>query len=359
MGIGSAIALIVDRVVDPVEGMHRVIADRWFNALGPLGTPLRWSHTAAASVVYKSIRLGSSVAGSGLDAFRVFEPSTEDAVFAWTSGLLGDGSDAMTARSPDGQPSGSHRDSGAVAPTATGRIVILVHGLVMTERSWQGTETRPGLARVLVGHPDLTPVAIRYNTGAPVADNGARLSDLVEELHAAWPVPVRSIALVGHSMGGLVIAEALEHGNGRRWIQQVTDVLSLGAPYRGAPLEKVVAAAAWGLALTRTTKPLSSFLDGRSRGVKDLGGRSNGKRDGVSPQHYRHHLVAGVITADPEHRLGALVGDLIVSRASSTRPHGLEPASRMVFGGVNHFDLLSDPRVIDHVMALLTAPSAV
>jgi hypothetical protein len=31
----------------------------------------------------------------------------------------------------------------------------------------------------------------------------------------------------------------------------------------------------------------------------------------------------------------------------------------MVFGGVNHFDLLSDPRVIDHVMALLTAPSAV
>ncbi len=54
----------------------------------------------------------------------------------------------------------------------------------------------------------MTPVYLRYNTGLPVGRNGADLAWLLDDLVAAWPVPVRSIALVGHSMGGLVVRAA-------------------------------------------------------------------------------------------------------------------------------------------------------
>lgn len=65
---------------------------------------------------------------------------------------------------------------------------------------------------------------IRNNTGLPAAVNGARLVSLLDEIHAGWPVRIRSIALVGHSMGGLVIRSAYAKADlsEHRWIVDAT-----------------------------------------------------------------------------------------------------------------------------------------
>ena len=39
----------------------------------------------------------------------------------------------------------------------------------------------------------------------PVADNGQRLSEVLQDLVVHWPVPVQSLRIVAHSMGGLAV----------------------------------------------------------------------------------------------------------------------------------------------------------
>ena len=64
------------------------------------------------------------------------------------------------------------------------------------------------------GSDDLgyTPVFVRFNTGRHISENGASLAALLDELVADWPVEVERIAIVGHSMGGLVARSACHRG---------------------------------------------------------------------------------------------------------------------------------------------------
>lgn len=349
MGIGSALALGIERIIEPVEGMHTAIAGSWFDAIRPVGRRVRRPYEAMTRLVYGTVRLGVAAVGAGLDRVLSVEPSTLDAVQSWANGLFGDGlgrheaslGTTMTVRVQDDVP-------------VTGRLVVLVHGLGMTERCWEGNESRPGLAQALVADPALTPVLIRYNSGRSVADNGAQLADLLSELVSAWPVSVESIALVGHSMGGLVVAEACAFGvrHSHGWVEEVSEVVAIATPYRGAPLEKLVAAAAWGLGMAKTTRPLAGFLDGRSRGIKDLG-FTRERADDVFPANVRQHVLAGVATSDPTHPLAMIIGDLMVRSGSSTSARGVEPENTLVLGGVNHFDILNNPAAVEQVMAWL------
>ncbi|HZJ48181.1 MAG TPA: hypothetical protein VFD97_03985, partial [Acidimicrobiia bacterium] len=230
----SSAAFTVERVVAPVEGMHRVIAGRWINPLGSIGVPVRTAHEAITAAVYGSIRLGGSFVGAGLGLTNVIGSGTADSFQALVNGLWGDALGRrrdrleipMGIRDRDGSPTAVGPELVAAFPAATGRIVVLVHGLFETERCWLGTEEEQGLTRVLEDHPSLTPVPIRYNSGLRVSDNGERLASLLEDVHAEWPVPVQSIALVGHSMGGLVIRSACEAARtaGHRWIDDLEDI---------------------------------------------------------------------------------------------------------------------------------------
>lgn len=351
MGIGSAFALGVERIVDPVEGMHSAIAGFWFDAIGPIGGHVQRPYQTVTRLVYGSVRLGASALGAGMDRVLSVESSTHDAVQGWTNGLFGDGlgrhetrlATSMSASIPESEP-------------LTGRLVVLVHGLGRTESCWDGNGSDPGLAQTLAATDGLTPVSIRYNTGRSVADNGAQLSDLLEELVLAWPVLVESIALVGHSMGGLVVAETLvsARSRGQRWAGIVSDVVAIATPYRGAPLEKLVAAVAWGLSIAKTTRPLADFFDGRSGGIKDLG-FTRGEPDNLAPSEVRHHLIAGVATSNPRHLMGSVIGDWMVRPASSTRPRGFQPDNMVVLGGVTHFDILNKLVTIEQVIAWLTS----
>jgi pimeloyl-ACP methyl ester carboxylesterase len=382
--LGSALALATERIVAPVEGMHRAISGRWFGPLGAVGAPVRKAHDAIVSVVYGSVRLGGDAVGIALGDRITVDASTADSVQAFMNGLWGDalGRRAghmeiqMGVRDRWGASVTIGPDLATAFPAATGRLVVLVHGLAETERCWHGTETEPGLAQALDERGDLTPISIRYNSGLRVSDNGSRLASLLDEVHSEWPVPVQSIALVGHSMGGLVVRSACEaaRAGGHRWVDDVDDIVTVAAPHQGSPLEKIANVAAFGLGVAAETRPLADFVNGRSVGIKDLrfGAIVEDDWKGVDPDALLHnavgkhplasgidhHFVTGVVTSDPTHPVGVAVGDLVVRAGSGIGGQRLQPRNGVVVGGKNHFDLLHEPEVIDRVLGWL-APTPV
>jgi pimeloyl-ACP methyl ester carboxylesterase len=359
--------------------MHRSIAQRWFGPLGAVAAPVRMVHGAITRVVYGSVRLGGQALGAGIDEVATVDGRTGDAVQAFVNGLWGDDLGrygecleiAMAVHDREGVPVPAGSDLAAAFPGATSRIVVLVHGLVENERCWFGSGTGPGLAQALEEHVDLTPVFVRYNSGRRVSHNGSLLAALLEDLYAAWPVAVESVALVGHSMGGLVVRSACESGieAGHRWVIDVSDVVTVAAPHRGSPLEKLANLAAWGLDIAPETRPLADFVKGRSAGIKDL--RFGAIRDGewkdidpdalfdntagdrTLPAGIRHHFVAGVVTENPSHPVGAIAGDLVVRAGSATGGRFVAPTTSVVLGRRHHFDLLHDPEVIAAALSRL------
>jgi pimeloyl-ACP methyl ester carboxylesterase len=380
VSLGSLVAIATERIVEPVEGMHRTISSRWFSALGPVAHPVRLVHDTISGVVYGSIRLAARGLGAGVDSRSGEAGPSGVAAQAFANGLWGDAlgrhhtklAIEMAIRDAAGAPVAIDHGLADAFPTASGRLVLLLHGLVETEIIWHGDDATPGLMPALGDHPELTPVQIRYNSGLHISQNGANLAGMLDELSANWPVPIESIAIVGHSMGGLVARSALAAGMkaGHGWIHNVHDVVAVGTPHHGAPLEKMVNVIAWGLGAARSSRPLGTFLNGRSAGIKDLryGAITEDDwkyadpdallQDTVGdhslPEHVRHHFVAGAITADPLHPVGAMVGDLMVRPSSGAGSARLEPANVVVLGGHHHFSLVHDPEVVDHIMTWLT-----
>ena len=141
--------------------------------------------------------------------------------------------------------------------------MVFVHGLAHHESSWGRSYL--DAAR----EADTTPLTVRYTTGQSIADSGAELAELLDRLVVGWPVPVTRIVLVGHSMGGLVIRAGLAVGGS--WHALVSDVITLGTPHAGSPVERF---AARGLAAASTfavAAPIVALGDERSLGIKELG----------------------------------------------------------------------------------------
>jgi hypothetical protein len=161
---------------------------------------------------------------------------------------------------------------------------------------------------------------------------------------------VRRIALVGHSMGGLVVraAGAVATPDERPWTELVTDVVTLGTPHLGAPIAKGVGHGSRGMARFPETSAFGRILDQRSVGVHDL---VEGLAEDVAPlPHARYHLVAATLTASPEHPVGRYVGDYLVRVPSAygRDRYGVElfpGADVLHVGRTGHFALLNHPRV--------------
>ena len=77
---------------------------------------------------------------------------------------------------------------------------------------------------------------MHYNTGRHVSDNGRELADQLEELLASWPTPAPELAILAHSMGGLVARSAcqLAAEKGHAWLARLTHLVFLGTPHHGA-----------------------------------------------------------------------------------------------------------------------------
>ena len=255
-----------------------------------------------------------------------------------------------------GKPIGADAASLARAyPAATGKVVVLVHGLMNTEAVWampDGTDYGSRLAEDL----GYTPLYVRYNTGRAIPENGAALTTLLADVVRAWPVPVTDIVPLGYSMGGLVVRSAchLARVAGSPWLNHVSRAIYVGTPHRGAPLERLGRVTTRVLATIPdpTTRLVGEIADLRSRGVKDLGdAHPVPLLAGI-----RHYLVAGALPEGA--RLALWFGDAMVPVASATDGGCVDPASvglppdhiRLV-RGLSHVAIAHHPDVYTHVRA--------
>ncbi|MDQ7808576.1 hypothetical protein Q5425_32995 [Amycolatopsis sp. A133] len=275
--------------------------------------------------------------------------------------------DEMTVRA-ERRPIGlDHRSLAAAFPAATGRVVVFLHGLVETERSWfRGAAPAGDFGTRLAADLGTSAVYVRYNSGRHVSQNGDDLVGLLSRLVAAWPVPVTDIVLVGHSMGGLVARSALYRAQERSvaWLPRVTRLVCLGTPHNGAPLERRVAQLA-GLLRKSPLAPLARLLALRSDGIQDLAhgyvhqrqwaGEPGAGRplEPAAPAGIRRLFVSATLSRTEGSTWGRLMGDLLVPpvRAGDLT----EDADVAWLGGLNHFALLRDDVVYETLLRWLRA----
>ena len=375
-----------------IHQTHRAIAGRAFGPLGAAAAPVRLVHDGVAAAAYGAVRAAhAGVPRVGAAVLAATAPPGGPPVATSPPGSVALGAlngmygDALARRgSPLALGMGiRHRGRELTAdraaleatfPGAGGRVVVFLHGLCETDEAWRlGTRRAGGDARLDYGERlerDLgwTPLYVRYNTGLHVSDNGRELSSLLEDVVEAWPAPVDQLALVGHSMGGLVARSACHHGSavGAAWTGRVGAVVCLGTPHLGAPLEKGANALAWALRSVPETRPLARFVNARSVGIKDLRFGSCAEEDwcdGDPDEFLRdrcrevpflptatYYFVAATISRDRHHPLGVVLGDLFVQSSSASgrgrrRRIPFEVGNGHHVGGLHHFRLLNHPAV--------------
>lgn len=387
-----------------VEDIHRAIARRAFAFTGSADHPVRLLHDAVSSAAYGAVKTAHALVprvGATLSAFRADEDTAGWAgapagrqVVAAVNGLWGD---TMARRYPelsiemavvqhDGEVTLAPEALAEAFPQATSSLAVFVHGLCETDESWcRNAEDHYGDAFATYGsmlQRDLgyTPVFLRYNTGLHVSDNGRQLAALLDELAAAWPVPVSEIVLVGHSMGGLVARSACHYAerDGRAFTPLVAHVFCLGTPHLGAPLEKGVHATSWLAGRLPETRPIAKVLEARSAGVKDLrfgacveddwrhGDAGGLLHDPCTDVPFlpgaAYYFVGVSVTSDTSHPVGTLVGDLLVRFPSASgrgrrRTIPFEIDNGRHIGGLHHLDLLNHPAVYEQLHHWLAASS--
>jgi pimeloyl-ACP methyl ester carboxylesterase len=381
---------------DGLHSIHGSVANRVFSRTGPGGAPAQWMHDRIAGSVYGGLKMSVLGLGRVADAALARRPRVVSntpggaALVAAINGLIGDTLERR--QSPlhqpmavrvHGEPVGTGRkDLAAAFPQATPRIVVFLHGLMETEFSWHWGERASGesYGSLLERELAVTPVYVRYNTGRRISENGRSLADLLEQVVAGWPVPVTEVALIGHSMGGLVARSAAYQANLERkvWPTLVRQIVSLGTPHMGAPLEQAVHYASAGLNLLPETQPFSRFLRRRSGGIRDLrqGSLVDDDWRDRDPDVLRaeaiaevplldgatHCFVTATITRSPRHPLGRLIGDCLVLQASGsgrsrTRRIAFEEEYGHHVGGTHHFALLNHPAVYDKLRVWMASPS--
>lgn len=346
---------------------HRAIADRAFGAAGS-GTA-RVIHDAVSSGVYAGLRGGTRLAGRAAGEVvsgrgRALSESPRGAmVLAVLNGLRGD--ELEREGSDLAEPMAFRVGSRPVPPGELDvgpRVVVFLHGLFETEHAWGTRSYGARLARDL----GITPLYVRYNTGRRISENGRSLAELLEELVAS--ADVDQIALVGHSMGGLVARSACCAAG--EWTGRVRHTVSLGTPHLGAPLASAVHYASAALGAVPETRPLAGFLRRRSGGIRDLRSGSLVDEDwhGRDPEALRaaackevpllegaaHHFVSATVTRDPAHPLGRLVGDWLVLHPSASgrgrsRVIGFRDEDGVHLGGTHHLALLNHPVVYERL----------
>jgi pimeloyl-ACP methyl ester carboxylesterase len=382
----------VEGIVNTVEQMHETIARR------PLPFTRRTAgrtraHGLIASSVYSIIRGVNATLREGVDLSMRVVPergdersqSREKATWlAAVNGVCGDHLEAtgntlaidMHLSTPEYT---LDLDAGALAatlPDASPHLVVFVHGLCLSPFSWR-RRGEPSIGDTLAAAFAVTPLYLGYNSGRHISSNGRELAATLSRLCAAWPVPVESLSLVGHSMGGLVIRSACWYAGeaGEPWLEHLARIVCLGTPHHGAALEKAGSLFDRSMQAIQYVDPLL-FGKHRSVGIKDLrhgnlldedwqvagvAGDSVPYEDTRRPvplmDDVHYYFVAATIGRDERDLKGQILGDFLVRLGSATGRHRdqgkrlpVPPDHCRVFHERSHFDLLSDPRVHEQIV---------
>jgi len=370
-------------VVDATIGLASLVETMHHNILrtpGVLGEATQEPASGITGFVYKTVRGVTRLVGGSIDAVLgrlvpVFdgEASSQEreAVLAALNGVLGDhlqaGANplaiAMRLRR-GGQALELNRAALAKAiPAATGKVLLLVHGLCMNDLQWRRKEHDHGAA--LATDAGFTPVYLHYNTGLHISANGRALAAQIEALLRAWPVHVDELAILAHSMGGLVARSACHYGELAQhdWLRHLSKLVFLGTPHHGAALERggnwvdlLLDASPYTTAFARLGKIRSAGITDLRHGSvvdedwedRDRFARSRKPRPVVPlPAQVKCYAIAASIANRHGKLSERLLGDGLVSIASALGeyPRGRRnlalPKRRQWIGyGMNHMDLL-------------------
>jgi len=252
-----------------IGAIDRAIAERVFSAVGSQAAWVRRVHRAVSRSAYAGVggatsltgRLAADLVGRrGTDFGRELSPTRlGGSLIGVIDGLIGNelegtGSELQhpMAVRVDGRVVDRAPETVASAfPDATKRIAVFVHGLMGTEFPWEWFKRENGgtYGTRLADDLGYTPVYVRYNTGRHISENGRALTEVLQRLCASWPTELEEVALIGHSMGGLVARSACYYGTEEKaeWPRLVRRVVTLGTPHLGAPLAQAVHHASAGL----------------------------------------------------------------------------------------------------------------
>lgn len=379
--------LRIPRPFSNVRGKHRI------HAHGPVHSVVR----KATGWVYGTVRGVTRLVGARLDAALVrlqpevahIQSSKERAaVLSILNGVLGD--HMANRHNPltitmgwrnQGQVLPLNTDALALAlPQASERVLVMLHGHCMNELQWT-TRSGHNHGEVLAQRNGFTPMALRYNSGLHVSQNGRALADQLEQLVKAWPVPVQEICIVGYSMGGLLARSAFYYGALAQhgWMQQVRKVIFVGSPHHGSMLERAGNLVDIALEVSPYSEALSRLGKIRSAGTTDLRygnlidedwmGRdrfapgADPRQPIPLPEQVQCYAIAAMLTKQHSDLGANLVGDGLVPLKSALGQHpdskrALEfaPQRQKVFYGMTHLGMLDSRAVCDQMQAWLAEP---
>jgi len=386
-GLGRLASDATVGLTDLVEAMHSAVA-----RVPGLRGDADGKTAGITGLVYKTVRGVTRLVGVSTDSVlgalspllvRTESSEEREAVLAALNGVFGDylaASDnplaiAMRLRNGGNGVAIARPALAAAFPDPASKVVVLVHGLCMNDLQWTRQAHNHGSA--LQRDRGYTPVFLHYNTGRHVSTNGREFADLMDTLLREWPRPVERLVIIGHSMGGLVARSACHYAAlaGHEWPARLDDLLFLGTPHLGAPLERAGAWVDTLLGISAYTAPLARLGKVRSAGIQDLrhgylrdeDWRADHPTNGATA-HTSLPLPAGVrchaIAASLQQRAGAsgtrIRGDGLVPVNSALGRHhdrardlGLRASQQWVAYGTGHLDLLRSPVVYAYLRRVI------
>ncbi len=383
-GYSDAARTAVQETTKCVQEMHGAIADAYFDILRRmplLSAPaqlVRTAHDTIAGGVYGAVHYGS---GGLLGAAAAVEKRATGFAPGKPPGRLASGlRSALNGAFGDHLAASNnllairmaiHVGGAPIALDAAAlrqafgeagkRLCVFIHGLGCDEHCWEGDDrgaaSEVDFGRRLQAEFACTPLYLRYNSGLPIADNGAQLAGLLEELLAAWPQPASELLLIGHSMGGLLALSACEHAAAAdlRWPHATAMLICLGSPNLGSSVERLGQLTNAALNLSRITAPLGKIAATRSQGVKDLRRGPGAPRRDPAHDHIAFRFLGASLAEDADHPVGKFVGDGLVTLDSATA-HVIEGDVQSVsIGKLGHLQLLTDARVYRQISEWIAA----
>ena len=363
-----------EAVTEVVEKMHRTIQLR----PGPVGDSVSDRTSGITGLVYRSVRGGIRLVGQAIDASlapaTILLPEGEssparDAYRSVANGVYGDyllrtGNPLAIDMSlrycnrllDPSDPTSAIEQHSDVKPVS--KLLVLVHGACMNDRQWSRDGHGHGAA--LADDLGYLPLYLRYNSGLHIASNGRAFAELLETLFGNWTPPVQELAIMGHSMGGLVARSACHHGRvaGHAWPKYLHKLVFLGTPHHGAPLARGGHGLDLVMELSPYSMPLARISKARSAGITDLRhGTISAEEHAVPlPSGVKCYAAAAVRATKRSLLSERLVGDGLVPLDSAlgghrdvTRSLAIPKNRQWVGYGIGHRELLNHPEVYAQV----------
>ena len=243
---------------------------------------------------------------------------------------------------------------------ATDRVVVFLHGLGEHEGHWNTRAATRWAAPTAAGWPRAPGLDAGLPAGQHRAAPWPRTASRSPRCCRSWSRPgrceVRRIALVGHSMGGLIIragcAVATDHARAVA-STVLSDVVTLGTPHLGADLALGVSHGSRFLALLPEIAGFGRILEHRSPGHPRP--RARPARAAAAAARALPPGLGGAGLASAA-RSAPLFGDLLVRRprppACAASLRLFPDADLLHVANAGHFALLNHPEV-DHAMTRL------